>query len=169
MCRSTSAAARVLGLAGLVGAGRTDVARMIFGAAAPDRGEVRLDGTRLELRSPSPGDQERHLPVAGGPQGVTALVAEPERAGQLRAPPIWTVSGGLAGVVDRRREGRAFGRWREQLDIRLVRAGQRVATLSGGNQQKVVIARWLERGATVVLCDEPTRGIDVGARYEIYE
>ena len=157
----------VLGLAGLVGAGRTDVARMIFGAAAPDRGEVRLDGTRLELRSPRqairsgicllPEDRRGHGLVLSRSARDNFALPNLDRFRRLR------------GLVDRRREGRAFSGWREQLDIRLARAGQRVATLSGGNQQKVVIARWLERGASVVLCDEPTRGIDVGARYEIYE
>lgn len=157
----------VLGLAGLVGAGRTDVARMVFGAAAPDRGEVRLDGTRLELRSPRQAIRSGICLLPEDRRGHGLVLSRSARANfalpnldRFRRP---------GGVVDRRREGRAFGRWREQLDIRLARAGQRVATLSGGNQQKVVIARWLERGATVVLCDEPTRGIDVGARYEIYE
>ena len=157
----------VLGLAGLVGAGRTDVARMIFGAAAPDRGEVRLDGTRLELRSPRQAIRSGICLLPEDRRGHGLVLSRSARANF--ALPNLDRFRRLGGVVDRRREGRAFGRWREQLDIRLVRAGQRVATLSGGNQQKVVIARWLERGATVVLCDEPTRGIDVGARYEIYE
>ena len=157
----------VLGLAGLVGAGRTDVARMIFGAAAPDRGEVRLDGTRLELRSPRQAIRSGICLLPEDRRGHGLVLSRSARANF--ALPNLDRFRRLGGVVDRRREGRAFSRWREQLDIRLVRAGQRVATLSGGNQQKVVIARWLERGATVVLCDEPTRGIDVGARYEIYE
>ena len=157
----------VLGLAGLVGAGRTDVARTIAGAAARDDGEVRLDGRRLDLRSPRqairsgicllPEDRRGQGLVLGRSARDNFALPNLDRFRRLRA------------LVDRRRERRAFSRWREQLDIRLARPGQRVATLSGGNQQKVVIARWLERGARVVLCDEPTRGIDVGARYEIYE
>ena len=157
----------VLGLAGLVGAGRTDVARMIFGAAAPDRGEVWLDGRRLELRSPRQAIRNGICLMPEDRRGQGLVLSRSARA-NFALPNLDRFRRWRA-LVDRRREGRAFSRWREQLDIRLVRAGQRVATLSGGNQQKVVIARWLERGARVVLCDEPTRGIDVGARYEIYE
>ena len=157
----------ILGLAGLVGAGRSEVARMVFGAEPREAGEVRLDGRRLDPGSPRrsiaagicllPEDRRGHGLVLT--QSARANFALPN-LDRFRRP---------GSVVDRRREGRAFARWRKQLDIRLARSGQRVGTLSGGNQQKVVIARWLERGARVVLCDEPTRGIDVGARYEIYE
>ena len=157
----------ILGLAGLVGAGRSEVARIVFGAEPREAGEVRLDGLRLDPGSPRqaiaagicllPEDRRGHGLVLT--QSARANFALPN-LDRFRRP---------GSVVDRRREGRAFARWRKQLDIRLARSGQRVGTLSGGNQQKVVIARWLERGARVVLCDEPTRGIDVGARYEIYE
>ena len=157
----------VLGLAGLVGAGRSEVARLVFGAAARDSGEVWLDGRRLDPRSP-------RQAIAGGicllpedRRGQGLVLTESARANF--ALPNLDRFRRFRSMVDRRREGRAFDRWRGQLDIRLARSGQRVATLSGGNQQKVVIAKWLERGAGVVLCDEPTRGIDVGARYEIYE
>ncbi len=157
----------ILGLAGLVGAGRTDVARVIFGAVAPDRGEVRLDGARLELRSPRQAIRSGICLLPEDRRGQGLVLSRSAR--DNFALPNLDRFRRLRGLVDRRREGRAFSGWREQLGIRLARAGQRVATLSGGNQQKVVIARWLERGASVVLCDEPTRGIDVGARYEIYE
>lgn len=157
----------VLGLAGLVGAGRTEVARMIFGAMASDGGEVRLDGRRLDLRSPRQAIRSGICLLPEDRRGQGLVLSRSAR--DNFALPNLDRFRRLRGLVDRRREGRAFSRWREQLDIRLVRAGQRVATLSGGNQQKIVIARWLERGARVVLCDEPTRGIDVGARYEIYE
>ncbi|MXX63101.1 MAG: sugar ABC transporter ATP-binding protein [Holophagales bacterium] len=157
----------VLGLAGLVGAGRTEVARMISGAVASDGGEVRLDGRRLDLRSPRQAIRSGICLLPEDRRGEGLVLSRSARD-NFALPNLdrfrrWRT------LVDRRREGQAFSRWREQLDIRLARPGQRVATLSGGNQQKVVIARWLERGARVVLCDEPTRGIDVGARYEIYE
>ena len=157
----------ILGLAGLVGAGRSEVARMIFGAAPREAGEVWLDGERLDPGSP-------RQAIAGGicllpedRRGQGLVLTESARANF--ALPNLDRFRRLGGAVDRGRERRAFARWRKQLDIRLARSGQRVATLSGGNQQKIVIAKWLERGARVVLCDEPTRGIDVGARYEIYE
>ena len=157
----------VLGLAGLVGAGRTEVARMISGVTASDRGEVRLDGRRLELRSPRQAIRSGICLLPEDRRGQGLVLSRSAR--DNFALPNLDRFRRLGGLIDRRREGRAFSRWREQLDIRLARPGQQVATLSGGNQQKVVIARWLERGARVVLCDEPTRGIDVGARYEIYE
>ena len=157
----------VLGLAGLVGAGRTEVARIIAGAMASDRGEVRLDGRRLDLRSPRQAIRSGICLLPEDRRGQGLVLSRSAR--DNFALPNLDRFRRLRALVDRRREGRAFSRWREQLDIRLARPGQRVATLSGGNQQKVVIARWLERGARVVLCDEPTRGIDVGARYEIYE
>ena len=157
----------VLGLAGLVGAGRTEVARMISGAMASDGGEVRLDGRRLDLRSPRQAIRGGICLLPEDRRGQGLVLSRSAR--DNFALPNLDRFRRLRALVDRRRERRAFSRWREQLDIRLARPGQRVATLSGGNQQKVVIARWLERGARVVLCDEPTRGIDVGARYEIYE
>lgn len=157
----------VLGLAGLVGAGRTEVARMISGAMASDGGEVRLDGRRLDLRSPRQAIRSGICLLPEDRRGQGLVLSRSAR--DNFALPNLDRFRRWRGLVDRRREGRAFSRWREQLDIRLSSPGQRAATLSGGNQQKVVIARWLERGARVVLCDEPTRGIDVGARYEIYE
>ena len=157
----------ILGLAGLVGAGRSDVARIVFGAAPREAGEVRLDGRRLDPGSPRQAISAGICLLPEDRRGHGLVLTESARANF--ALPNLDRFRRLGSVVDRRREGRAFARWRKQLDIRLARSGQRVATLSGGNQQKVVIARWLERGARVVLCDEPTRGIDVGARYEIYE
>ena len=157
----------VLGLAGLVGAGRSEVARMIFGAAAWEAGEVWLDGRRLDLRSPRRAIAAGICLLPEDRRGHGLVLTQSARANF--ALPNLDRFRRLGGLVDRRRERRAFNRWRKQLDIRLARSGQRVATQSGGNQQKVVIAKWLERGARVVLCDEPTRGIDVGARYEIYE
>ena len=157
----------ILGLAGLVGAGRSEVARIVFGAAPREAGEVRLDGRRLDPGSPRRSIAAGICLLPEDRRGHGLVLTQSARANF--ALPNLDRFRRLGSVVDRRREGRAFARWRKQLDIRLARSGQRVGTLSGGNQQKVVIARWLERGARVVLCDEPTRGIDVGARYEIYE
>ena len=157
----------VLGLAGLVGAGRSEVARMIFGAAPRETGEVWLDGRRLDPRSPRQAIADGICLLPEDRRGHGLVLTESARANF--ALPNLDRFRRFRSVVDRRREERAFERWRERLAIRLARSGQRVATLSGGNQQKIVIAKWLERGARVVLCDEPTRGIDVGARYEICE
>ena len=157
----------ILGLAGLVGAGRSDVARMIFGAAPRESGEVLLDGRTLDPRSPREAIRNGICLLPEDRRGHGLVLSESARANF--ALPNLDRFRRFRGVVDRRQEERSFKRWRRELDIRLARSDQRVATLSGGNQQKIVIAKWLERGARVVLCDEPTRGIDVGARYEIYE
>src|SRR6266540_2082473 len=144
----------VLGLAGLVGAGRTEVARLLFGVDRKEAGEIALDGKRLRLRGPR--DAIR--------SGI-CLLPEDRKAQGL-------VLGRSAvenfGLPSRRDEGSAFARWVEAVKIRLSGARQAVRNLSGGNQQKVVLAKWLERNSEVLLFDEPTRGIDVAAKYEIY-
>jgi ABC-type sugar transport system ATPase subunit len=158
-------AGEVLGVAGLVGAGRTELARLIFGADLPRSGVVRVDGRPLAVRGP------RDAMDAG-----VALLTE-DRKGQglvlrLSARDNFAL-GNLArwsrrGWLDRRAEALAFARHVERLGIRLAGPEQPAGTLSGGNQQKLLIARWLERDARVLIFDEPTRGIDVGARHEIY-
>ena len=158
-------AGEVLGLTGLVGAGRTEVARLLFGADRATAGQVELGGEPLRLRSP------RDAVRAG-----IALVPEDRKAEGLLLDRSLAENFALAnleslsraGFVDRRRERVCFEGRADAL--RLMRRGpdQRARELSGGNQQKLVLARWLERDAEVLLFDEPTRGIDVGARYEIY-
>lgn len=155
----------VLGLAGLVGAGRTETARLIFGADAAEAGAIVLDGRELRLRGPRDAiaagicllteDRKSQGLVLG--QSVQENFALPNLAKLSRA-----------GWMDKRREAAAFDQHVEKLQIRLRDRHQSAGTLSGGNQQKVVLAKWLERHAEVVIFDEPTRGIDVGARHEIY-
>jgi ABC-type sugar transport system ATPase subunit len=156
----------ILGCAGLVGAGRTETARLVFGADRADAGSVRLDGRALAVRSP------RDAIAAG-----IALLTEDRRHQGLvlgdtaqanYALPNLAVFSRL-GFVDRGREAVSFERHVERLRIRIGRRSLPAASLSGGNQQKVVLAKWLETGAQVIFFDEPTRGIDVGARFEIYQ
>ncbi|MFC3127032.1 sugar ABC transporter ATP-binding protein [Pseudoroseomonas globiformis] len=155
----------ILGLAGLVGAGRTSLARTLFGIDPPLAGEVRLDDKPLLIRSP--GDA-----VAAG---LYLVPEDRKKAGLVLDMPICEnitlASTGhytSAGLIDRGRERRAAEAQRQSLRIKtpdcLVRAG----TLSGGNQQKVVLGKWLSMAPRVILFDEPTRGIDVGAKGEIY-
>ena len=155
----------ILGVAGLLGAGRTELARVIAGADAPDSGRVLLEGRPLILRAPSdairagiglvPEDRKRH-----------GLVPTLDVAANLSLPQLPRL--GRAGIVDRARERSLAERWIGELRIRTPSPATRVVALSGGNQQKVVLGKWLAAGADVLIVDEPTRGIDVGAKMEIY-
>lgn len=155
----------VLGLTGLVGAGRSETARLIFGADRPDSGSIRLDGRPLTIRNP------RDAIRAG-----IGLLSEDRKAHGLILNRSVRENFGLpnlsqfsrCGFVSQQRERARFASYVDQLRIRIPHAEQRARHLSGGNQQKVVLAKWLERHCEVILFDEPTRGIDVGAKYEVY-
>jgi ribose transport system ATP-binding protein len=155
----------VLGMTGLVGAGRTETARLIFGADRADAGEIELDGRRLDIRHP------RQAIRAGiclltedrKSQGLVLNLSVRENFGLPNLPELTT-----AGFVRRRAERDAFAGYIDSLRIKIPHQEQLAKNLSGGNQQKVVLAKWLQRNAEVVIFDEPTRGIDVGTKYEIY-
>jgi ribose transport system ATP-binding protein len=158
-------AGEVVGIAGLVGAGRTDLARLVFGADPKEGGEIRLDGRPVAIRSPR--DAIR--------QGICLLTEDRKAQGlvlglsardNFSLPNLDRWSAG--GFVRTRKELGAFERFIASLRIRLSGPGQAVRELSGGNQQKLLLARWLERDSRVLMFDEPTRGIDVGAKHEIY-
>ncbi|MEU4225024.1 sugar ABC transporter ATP-binding protein [Nonomuraea sp. NPDC026600] len=159
-------AGEVVGLAGLVGAGRTEVARAIFGADRYDTGEVTVRGQR-----PAPGDvhaaMEAGLGLVPEDRKGQGLVLGADIAENLGLVTLREAT--HAGFVDRKGQLRAAAEVAEQLGIRMTGLGQEVRTLSGGNQQKVVIGKWLEADAGVLILDEPTRGIDVGAKVEIYQ
>ena len=156
----------ILGLTGLVGSGRTETARLLFAADKPESGTMTLDGNELRIRNP------RDAISAG-----ICLLTEDRKAQGLVLGQTILENFGLAnldsfsrcGWIDRSRERSAMLAHGDKLQIKMTGPGQVVATLSGGNQQKVVLAKWLERNAEVLLFDEPTRGIDVGAKYEIYQ
>ncbi len=154
----------ILGFYGLVGAGRTEVMRVIFGADPYDGGEIRLKGAAVRPRSP--GQMIR--------RGV-GLVTEDRKNQSLAMPMdvtanIAMVSGGRGplGWLHRRRERAMAQTYVRQMRIRTPSLTQRVLNLSGGNQQKVVIAKWLSVAPDVLIFDEPTIGVDVGSRAEIY-
>ncbi len=155
----------VLAMTGLVGAGRTETARLIFGADRPDAGTVELDGRRLDVRSPR--DAIRN--------GICLLTEDRKAQGLVLGLSVrenfalpnlgqWS----RMGFVIHRREREVLGRYVQSLDIKIPHQDQLARNLSGGNQQKVVLAKWLASNSEVVIFDEPTRGIDVGAKYEIY-
>src|SRR5918997_105203 len=159
-------AGEVVGMAGIVGAGRTELARAIFGADPVDSGEVWVEGRRME--SDDPREAKR--------RGL-GFVTE-DRQGQGIVPPLSVAENlGLAslernthvGLVDRREQRKRARKMIEDLNIRTPGPEQEIRYLSGGNQQKVVIGKWLLAESRVLIMDEPTRGIDVGAKVEIYE
>jgi ribose transport system ATP-binding protein len=155
----------IVGLTGLVGAGRTELARLVFGADPAAKGEILLDGRPLRIRSPL--DAIR--------QGICLLTEDRKAQGlvlglssreNFALPNLghWSRRGFIAGKEERAR----FSDYIASINIKLSHQDQLVRNLSGGNQQKVLLARWLESNSDVIIFDEPTRGIDVGAKYEIY-
>jgi len=158
----------ILGFAGLMGSGRTETMRAVFGADRPERGAVYLRGEARPARIRSPRDAVR--------QGLALLTEDRKGQGLLLPLPIrMNVSlarleavSGAGGWISSREEREVADRFVRALSIRCASPDQPVAELSGGGQQKVVIARWLFRDCDVLIFDEPTRGIDVGAKFEIY-
>ena len=155
----------ILGISGLVGAGRTELAMLLFGAAPHESGEIWINGSPARIHSP--GDAIRHK---------IGILTE-DRKGQglfLEMPVKWNISFPIirrisqSGVVDTRRENEIAQKYKERINIKTPSLLQRVINLSGGNQQKVVLAKSLAAESDILIFDEPTRGIDVGAKQEIY-
>jgi ABC-type sugar transport system ATPase subunit len=160
----TLRAGEILGLSGLVGAGRTELARALFGAAAISSGRILIDGKPVVLRSPADGIR----------RGV-CYVAEDRRDGLFMPLSVRENIGFAApekhsrfGVLNSRKQAEQARSFISRLNVRTPHAEHRIAVLSGGNQQKCILARWLLKGVRVLILDEPTRGIDVGAKREIY-
>jgi inositol transport system ATP-binding protein len=156
----------ILGLAGLVGAGRTEVARAIFGADRFDSGRVLIDGKPVVIRSPQ--DAIRHgvglVPEDRKQQALFLSLGVRTNLSMAAHDRILR-----AGVfIDEGAERQMVEDYRKTLNIRMASHEQAIANLSGGNQQKVVLARWLALRPRVLIVDEPTRGIDVGAKVEVH-
>lgn len=163
----TIRAGEIVGLAGLVGAGRTELCRALFGVDKVAGGRVLIRGKEVRPGSPR----------AAADAGLVLIPEDRGRTGLARQLPISTnvtmsnlanISRGF-GVLDRAAELRETATFIDRLRIKAEGPKQLAGRLSGGNQQKVVIAKWLSRGAPVFLFDEPTRGIDVGAKVEVFE
>ena len=155
----------VLGLAGLVGAGRTELARSIIGADKKESGEVWIRGTKVNIRTPS--DAIRHgIAYLPEDRKETGLFLDQSVQFNVTIASLDSIS--RASIVDDNRGRENTSEHVNQLRIKTPSLSQIVQYLSGGNQQKVLIARWLCRNFDIVIFDEPTRGIDVGAKYEVY-
>jgi len=158
-------AGEVVVLAGLVGAGRTELARAIIGDVPLTAGTIRVDGEALRLRSPR--DAVRAgLCLAPEERKAQALLMKRSVRENISLAVLQRLS--RWRVVNRREERQLAERYLRELHIRTPSIEQEVATLSGGNQQKTVLARWLARDSKLLILDEPTRGVDVAAKAEIY-
>jgi ribose transport system ATP-binding protein len=157
----------ILALAGLVGSGRTDVGRALFGVTPAASGTIRLDGRSVSFTHPDDAIRAGVGWVSEDRKGE-GLVLGMSVQSNLTLPHLASFAR-AAGWIARDEERNASTQQIKRLAIRTVGPDQDVAELSGGNQQKVAFARWLLRECRVLICDEPTRGVDVGGRYEIYE
>lgn len=158
-------AGEIVGLAGLVGSGRTEVARAIFGADPFDSGEIYLDGERIYVKSPADAIR-RGIALAPEDRKLQALVLALAIRENIALPNLGRLS--KLGFVRRREERNLANQYIEALSVRTPSMEQKVINLSGGNQQKVVLAKWLALNPNVLIVDEPTRGIDIGAKAEVH-
>ena len=155
----------ILGFAGLVGAGRTETMRLLFGADRPDSGRILIDEHEVSIRDPREAIS-RGICLLSEDRKAEGLILGMSSRENFALPTLKRLTKGL--FVDQHREAERFEDYKNNLNIKLTDPEAPVLNLSGGNQQKVVLAKWLEANADIVIFDEPTRGIDVGAKYEIY-
>jgi ribose transport system ATP-binding protein len=156
----------IVGLGGLMGAGRTELCRVLFGLDRPEKGTLEIAGKRVSFKTPRdavaagialiPEDRQHH-----------GLALKLPIAHNITMPDLERISS--FGILRRRNETALAADYRDRLRIKCRTLDQLAGRLSGGNQQKVVIAKWVARGARIFLFDEPTRGIDVAAKQEVFE
>lgn len=156
----------IVGIAGLMGAGRTEMTRAVFGVDPKESGEIILDGKSISIQKPMDAIKNGLVlvPEDRKKDGLCTKLSIRENI----ALPNLDILCGRTGVVNRAKETAMVDQTVEELTIRLPNAEVDAGSLSGGNQQKVVVGKWLARNSRVVMFDEPTRGIDVAAKVEIY-
>ncbi len=159
-------AGEILGLAGLVGAGRTELARVLFGIDRPYGGSVKLNGREVRFATSADAVSAGVFLVPEDRKAAGLLLDLPI-AQNITLPNLRAYARG--SIIAQDAELEQAERSRRELDIRTANVSQRTASLSGGNQQKVVLAKWLAMKPKAIIFDEPTRGIDVGAKAEIYD
>lgn len=155
----------ILGFAGLVGSGRTEIARMIFGADKPESGEIILKGKNIKINNPSQACNYSFgfVPEDRKTQGVLQNLSIRQN---ITLSILKVIS--KFGFLNFKKEDEILNKHKDSLRIKTPSFKQLVKNLSGGNQQKVVLSKWLARSCEILIVDEPTRGIDVGAKKEIY-
>ena len=160
-------AGEILGVAGLVGSGRTELARAIFGADRIAAGTITLEGKPIAPASPA---DAIALGIGLVPEDRKhqAIFAALGILTNFSVAALGRFSNGF-GFMAERRERKSLSEYKKMLSIRMASPEQAMEGLSGGNQQKVVLARWLARDPKVLIVDEPTRGVDVGAKAEVHQ
>ncbi|MDD7425520.1 MAG: ATP-binding cassette domain-containing protein [[Actinobacillus] rossii] len=160
-------AGEVLGLFGLVGAGRSELLKVIFGADPSTAGKIELDGKEISVRTPKDAIQQGIVlcPEDRKKEGIipTATVGENINISARRSHNF------LKFIINDKWETENAEKQRQQMNVKTPSIEQLIVNLSGGNQQKAILGRWLSEDIKVLLLDEPTRGIDVGAKSEIYD
>lgn len=156
----------ILGICGLLGAGKTELAQALFGLVPFERGRVEMHNKTVHIRNP--GDAIRNgigfVTESRLTEGIFPLLSVKENASVT----IWDELARWFGILDRTRQNQVVGKMVTDLNVRTPGLEQPIMFLSGGNQQKVVLAKWLLRNPALLILDEPTRGIDVGAKREFY-
>ena len=160
-------AGEILGIAGLMGSGRTETMRALFGADPQTAGRIFVKGKEVQIRRPADAVKLGIGFLTEDRKGQGLLLPKPIRINISLARMLGEIA--RFGWIDRARENRVADSWVHRLSVRCSSTEQAVVNLSGGNQQKVLLARWLYRNCDILICDEPTRGIDVGAKFEIYQ
>ena len=159
----------VLGFSGLVGAGRTETMRAIFGADPKESGEILLDGKPLAIHNPGSAIRQG-IVLAPEDRKKEGLCTKLSIRDNIALPNLDIITlGSVTKKINKRVENEMIEKGKSSLTIKMAHADIEAGSLSGGNQQKVVVAKWLARQSRVIIFDEPTRGIDVAAKVEIYE
>jgi ABC-type sugar transport system ATPase subunit len=155
----------ILGIFGLLGSGRTSLVKALFGANKIKSGQIFVNGKKANIKNPSAARDERIglVPLDRKAEGLALIMGVKENITLANIREL-----GESFLINRKKEKQKAEKWVDEVGIRTPSVDQEVNSLSGGNQQKVVLAKWLESGSQIVILNEPTRGIDVGAKIEIY-
>lgn len=157
----------VLGITGLVGAGRSEMAQAVFGINAPDAGEIYINGEKVHIKSPAEALKHgiAYIPESRQTQG---LVLQKTVESNITLPVLSKFKSKM-GIIDRKKQRASVDKWVNMLDVRPNDPDMLAMQLSGGNQQKVVLAKWISTEAKILIIDEPTNGVDIGAKAEIHQ
>lgn len=156
----------VLGISGLIGSGQSELASLLAGAREKTRGSVVFDGKRVDFRTPR--DAIRHsIGLLPQDRKAEGFIPEMSVGGNITLASLPMFS--RLSVMNGRKEAKAAQRLADQMGMKISSIAQPMKTLSGGTQQKAILARWLVRSVKLLICDEPTRGVDVGAKEDMYE